>query len=80
MENEKEITMDALASMVQKGFDGVDGRLDKIDGRLDGVENRLGNVETRLERIEKLLLAEHQRRIERLEDDVQVLKDALNIK
>lgn len=41
----KEITLDDLAGMVQRGFVGVDKRFDKVETRLDGVEERLKNVE-----------------------------------
>lgn len=73
MESNKEITMDGLARMVQKGFDGVDVRLDKVDTDLTDIKGRLS-------RIEKLLIEEHRRRIEKLENDVSTLKEALNIK
>ena len=52
--------------MVKKGFDGVDKRFDGVDDRLD--------------RIEKLILADHKRRIERLEDQVKDLRDLLAVK
>lgn len=62
----KSITTEVLARMVQKGFDGVDKRFDKVDDKLD--------------HIEKLLIAEHRRRIERLEIDVRQLKELLSVK
>lgn len=62
----KNITIDSLAIMVQKGFNGVDQRFDKVDDKLD--------------QIEKLLIAEHRRRIERLEADVKELKELLAVK
>lgn len=52
--------------MVKKGFDGVDRRFNKVDNSL--------------ERIEKLLIAEHRRRIEKLEIDVRELKELLAVK
>ena len=74
-----EVTIEDLARMVQKGFDETAKKID-MDARFDGVQERFNAVEMRLDRIEKLLIIEHQRRIEKLEDDVRVLKDALNIK
>jgi hypothetical protein len=56
-------TIDELAGMVQRGFAAVDKRFDAID--------------TRLDRIENFLLADHKRRIERLEQEVKDLKNAL---
>lgn len=65
MEN-KDITIEDLAGMVKKGFDGVDKRFDRVDNNL--------------ERIEKLLIADHRRRIEKLEIAVKQLKELLAVK
>lgn len=62
----KNITMDDLAGMVKKGFDGVDLRFDRVEERFD--------------KIEKLLIAEHRRRIEKLESDVKELKELLSVR
>ena len=62
----KSVTIEDLAVMVKKGFDSVDKRFDGVDDRLD--------------RIEKLILADHKRRIERLEEQVQDLRDLLAVK
>ena len=62
----KSITTEDLARMVNKGFNGVDKRFDKVDDKLN--------------RIEKLLIAEHRRRIEKLEKDVRELKELLAVK
>jgi archaellum component FlaC len=62
----KNVTIEDLAVMVKKGFDAVDKRFDGVDDRLD--------------RIEKLILADHKRRIERLEEQVQDLRDLLAVK
>ena len=51
---------------VHKPFDTVNARFDSLDGRLD--------------RIEKLMLADHKRRIERLEMEMKDLKDMLAVK
>ena len=59
----KDTTLEDLAGMMKRGFDDVDKRFDVVDERLD--------------RIEKLLLADHKRRIERLEEEVKELKNAL---
>jgi len=62
----RKVTIEDLAVMVKKGFDGVDKRFDGVDDRLD--------------RIEKLILADHKRRIERLEEQVKDLRDLLAVK
>lgn len=62
MAKQKSITIDDLAGMVQRGFlgidkrlDGIDGRLDGIDSRLDGIDGRLDGIDSRLDGIEKRL-------------------------
>lgn len=54
----KPVTLDDLAGMIKN---------DVVD-RLDRVENRLDRIEQRLERIETVILTDHARRIERIED------------
>ncbi len=96
----KNITIDVLAGMVQKGFmetskkvevdnrfDKVDNRFDEVDNRFDdvksrfvGVNRRFDAVDDRLDRIEKLILADHKKRIERLEVEVKELKELLAVK
>ncbi len=61
----RSVTIEDLAVMVKKGFADVDKRFDGVDDRLD--------------RIEKLILADHKRRIERLEEQVKDLRDLLAI-
>jgi len=75
----KNTTIDDLAIMVKKGFDGVDRRFDGVDRRFDGVDRRLDKVEKRLDRIEKLILADHRDRIEKLEMEVRELKNLLAV-
>lgn len=48
----KNITINDLAGMVKKGFDGVDKRFDGVDKRFDGVDKRFNNVEARLRNLE----------------------------
>ena len=68
----KNITIEDLARMVQKGFLETAKKVE-VDKRFDKIENSL-------ERIEKLLIAEHRRRIEKLELDVRELKELLAVK
>jgi len=68
----KNITIEDLAKMVQKGFLETAKKVE-VDKRFDKIENNL-------ERIEKLLIAEHRRRIEKLELDVRELKELLAVK
>ena len=68
----KNITIDDLAGMVQKGFEETAKRSE--------VNERFDKVEDRLESIEKLILADHKRRIEKLEDEVKELRELLAVK
>lgn len=62
----KNITIEDLARMVKKGFDGTDKRLDKIDVRLDRIEN--------------FILKQHSQKIDFLEKRINRLEEALAIK
>ena len=91
--SKKETTIDDLAIMVKHGFDSVDKRFDGVDKRFDGVDKRFDeidkefvgvrkkfeNIETRLNRIEKSLIANHERRIEKLEDEIVDIRGLLAI-
>ncbi|KKQ77265.1 MAG: hypothetical protein US98_C0008G0002 [Parcubacteria group bacterium GW2011_GWC1_38_6] len=66
------VTIEDLARMIKKGFDET-SKKKEVDDRFDVIENRL-------EKIEKLILADHKRRIERLEGEVRDLKDLLAVK
>lgn len=63
----KNITIDDLAIMVQKGFQET-AKKTEVNGRFDVVEKRL-------DRIEKLILVNHKDRIEKLEEQVKELKE-----
>jgi archaellum component FlaC len=66
MDKETKKEFENLAGMVSRGFEHVDKRFDAVDERLD--------------KIEKLILADHKRRIEKLEIEVKDLKELLAIK
>ncbi len=68
----KNITIEDLARMVQKGFSETAKRKE-VDRRFDGVDKRL-------DRIEKLLIVDHRQRIEKLEMEVKNLKELLAVK
>ena len=52
---------DDLAKMIKEGFDGVDHRFDQVDQRLEKIEGQI--------------LAEHERRIRRIEDALVIPKE-----
>lgn len=57
----QKVTIDDLAGMVKRGFDGVDRRFDKIDEKLDRIEN--------------YLLKKHEMEIEKPKSRVKDLED-----
>jgi hypothetical protein len=74
-----EVTTDELAAMIQHGFEET-ARKDEVDKGFDDVDKRLDAINDELESIEKLILADHERRIERLEEQVKELRDLLAVK
>lgn len=72
MNNEENTSIDELARMVQKGFEET--------AKADKVAEEFRSVNERLDRIENLLIEEHRRRIERLENEMKEVRDALAMK
>jgi len=68
----KNVTIEGLAGMVQKGFEETAKNFELTAKR--------DEVNARFDRIEKLILANHKRRIEKLESEVKELKELLAIK
>ncbi len=68
--NQKPMTIDDLAVMVAKGFEGVETRLEGVEVRMEGVETRLEGLETRLEGVETNL--------GKLENKVEALNSNVN--
>jgi len=64
---DKKMTIEDLAGMVKRGFDGVDLKLEKIDVRLDRIEKKLEGVV-------------YVREFEKLEERVKFLEESLSIK
>ena len=50
------MTLDKLATMVERGFEGTDKRLDKVDERLERIEKRMV-------RLDATIFLDHKRRI-----------------
>lgn len=76
----KNITLDDLALMVQKGFDHVDKRLEQVDKRFDKMEKKLNLLENGQEDI-KLRLDNCAYRFElrELDQRVSILERRLKI-
>lgn len=71
----KNITIDDLAVMVQKGFNGIANEM----ATKNEMNRHFNLVDERFDKIEKLILADYKKRIERLESSVRELKEALAI-
>jgi hypothetical protein len=67
--SKRKITIEGLAALVQRGFKEMAKKADMDRG--------FTAVNDRLDRIEKLMLVDHKRRIERLEEQVKSLRDLL---
>ena len=65
-----------IGGIVSNALASVEAR---IDARIDGVETRLDRVDERLDRIENRLIATHERDIERLRDDMRLVKTKLGM-
>lgn len=85
IKRKKNITIDDLAGMVQRGFISVDKRFDEVDKRFNEVDKRFKQADlkidrleqdmnNRFDRIEKLFLEDHRERIEKLEGQMKDLQ------
>ena len=76
----KNITINDLAVMVQKGFNGVDKRFEQVDKRFEQMDKRLDSMVTKAEMnrrfdgLEDRILVSHQKRIEKLEAEAKELR------
>ncbi len=76
----KNVTIDTLARMIQKGFVGVDEKFEAVDKRFDAVDKRFDEMDKRFDKIEYILITDHQKRIEKLEEKVEVLRNLVSVK
>jgi len=70
----KNITIDDLAVMVQKGFNSVDKKFEQVDKRLENLVTK-AEMNRRFDGLEDRVLASHQKRIEKLEQEVKELRE-----
>ncbi|MDQ5971467.1 MAG: hypothetical protein QG566_413 [Patescibacteria group bacterium] len=67
----KKMTIDDLAIMVAKGFNGIESRMaTKDDVKI--LEERLDKIDFRLSKIE----VNHERRLDKVEDKIQIIYTA----
>lgn len=74
----KRITIDDLAGMVQKGFNGVDKNFKNTASKTD-VLNLEKKMDKRFDKVEKILIEKQNRKIERLESRVDYLENILSL-
>lgn len=87
MAKKKEITIDALAGMVQRGFLAMEEKMEKgfnsLNERVDGVEKRLVSIEQRLDALESRMsfleasIGELNHRIDTLEESNEEIVERL---
>ena len=74
----KKVTIEDLARITKGGFDAVDKRFAQVDGKIGSLHNemnvRFEQVNARFDHIENLLIRAHENRIEKLEDEMRILK------
>ena len=70
----KNITIDELATMVQKGFEKTSTK-----DQVEQLEFRIDKVEKSLVAIKDLIIEGHRKRIERLEVEVKELRELFAI-
>lgn len=81
MKKEK-MNIDKLAIMIKNGFDNVDEKMatkQEMQEGFDVVNKRFDGIDARLNKIENLLIRAHENRIERLEDNMRLVKTKLAI-
>ena len=70
----KKVTIEDLARITKSGFDAVDKRFNEVDKRFEQVDLRFDQIDARFDHIENLLIRAHENRIEKLEDEMRILK------
>ena len=78
-ENQK-VTNEELAQTIAKGFEGVDRRFDQVDRELNEMEERITMMEKGISQIKNLIIIQNQRRIEKLEAEMEDIRGLLAMK
>lgn len=84
------MTIDDLARMTQKGFEGVgveikellvemNNRFKVVDERFKVVDEKFKAIDERFDRMENRFIGNHENRIERLGDNMRIVKTTLKI-
>ena len=79
----KKITINDLANMVKKGFDGVDEKFEKIDEKFEKIDEKFEQVATKdqIKKLEKRLdiMDEKFGGINKLETRVEYIENILDL-
>jgi len=74
----KKVTIEDLAIMTQKGFFGMDKKFEGVDKKIEGVDKKIeglkNEMNNRFDKIENILIRAHENRLDKIEDDIRVLK------
>lgn len=95
IEDRIEKKIDALAIIIQKGFAEVfakldtkadkedvkklENRMDNLGNRMDSLEDRMYKIEGRMNTLEFRLVTGPNNRIDRVEDDIRIIKSKLGL-
>ncbi|XOB46455.1 MAG: hypothetical protein ACKKMV_03325 [Candidatus Nealsonbacteria bacterium] len=79
--NTKNTTINQLARMIKRGFDGVDKNFNKADKRFDKIETKLTNLENGQEEIKlKLDRVAYRFEVEELDRRLKRVESKLGLK
>jgi DNA anti-recombination protein RmuC len=80
-------SIDGLAILCKNNFDRieerfkqVDERFEQVDVRFEQIDERFDQMDRRFDRIENISIGSHERRIEKLEDNVLEIKTKIGLK
>ena len=77
----KKMTLDGLAAMTKRGFDGVHSELHSEVGGLRKETGELRKeMNERFDKIENIVMANYDRRFERVEDNIRLIKTVLKMR
>lgn len=74
---EKGLTIDDLAGMTQRGFESVHGEIKSVRGDVGVLRKEMNE---RFDVVELKLIGAHDRRLDKIEDDMRIIKTALQQK
>jgi len=84
MENKKEnkngkMTLEKLAVMVARGFEGTDKRLDRVEAKLSEHDRRFSKLEYQIDEVKEIVERFEKSDILNLQKRVQILERAVRV-